>query len=137
MIKANELRIGNYLFMPFTSENVKVTGLALKEEKTQVMYIQSNFGISQYFALPEQYSPIELTEEWLLKAGFTAFKTNPYWYRIGFNGKTLNVSINGAVEIENFNRDFIQFSDICDHVHQLQNLYFALTGSELVFSTEP
>ena len=142
MIKASELRIGNYLFMPFTSENVKVTGLALKEEKTQVMYIQSNFGTSQYFALPEQYSPIELTEELLLKFGFnTEYKKGyigkdpeeacacdfvlAYPYRMG------EWQTYFAWEFDNY-----KFQQL-EYVHELQNLYFALTGSELVFSTEP
>ena len=138
MIKSNELRIGNYLFMPFTSENVKVTGLALKEEKTQVMYIQSNFGTSQYFALPEQYSPIELTEELLLKFGFnTEYKKGyigkdpeeacacdfvlSYPYRMG------EWQTYFAWEFDNY-----KFQKL-EYVHELQNLYFALTGSELVF----
>ena len=134
-LSAKDLRIGNYLFMPFTSENVKVTGLALKEEKTQVMYIQSKFGTSQYFALPEQYSPIELTEELLLKIGFNEegkidnenYVFDVYFYdcwRIDFREKLgygdTDINLTGYWKL-----------------HELQNLYFALTGSELVFSTEP
>jgi hypothetical protein len=56
------------------------------------------------------YKPILLTEEWLLKFGFVKDKlTNYDWYKGDFE---------------------ICIHDI-KHVHQLQNLYHALTGEEL------
>lgn len=139
MIKTNELRIGNYLFIPFTSENVKVTGLALKEEKTQVIYIQSNFGTSQYFALPEQYSPIELTEELLLKLGFIIFgehKNNIIYVVKGIFliFDKIESKYYFAPQPTTLNSPIFYYQ----YVHQIQNLFFSLIGEELVFSsTEP
>ena len=134
MIKPNELRIGNYLFMPFTSENVKVTGLALKEEKTQVMYIQSKFGASQYFALPEQYSPIELTKEIVLNSNIKAD------FRTCYRGDFANVKIGGQRMYYFCDTNTFEFSDndhVLKYLHEFQNLFFSLCGEDLVFSTEP
>ena len=50
----------------------------------------------------------------------------------------LNISDIGYVEIEDIDRTVIELSQICEYIHQVQNLYFALCGEELVFSsTEP
>ena len=72
------------------------------------------------------YKPIPLTEEWLLKFGFE-------------NYDSLKFSINDllVVDLHDFTFGVNRF-DVCwldnkntIHVHQLQNLYFALTGKEL------
>ena len=78
------------------------------------------------FPLPKGWKaePIPLTEEWLLKFGFDS-KT-----LIFRNGNFTMTWGNGG--------DYIDFQTIAGsymihvaHVHQLQNLYFALTGEEL------
>jgi hypothetical protein len=62
--------------------------------------------------------PIILTEEWLLKLGFDI--NIPYgWFYRGFK---LN---------KNFSYELIGDAIKIKYVHQLQNLYFALTGEEL------
>jgi hypothetical protein len=75
--------------------------------------------------------PIPLTEEWLLKFGF--IKKNGY----GFIKKDLAGNIFYSVETkEHF---MFQYHDLrikIKHVHQLQNIYFALTGEELIFKSE-
>lgn len=109
MIKANELRIGNLVHTNF-------------EREKQITDIKPIDFRENYLNL---YDPIPLTEEWLLKFGFEkenilsdgtiSFKFNPYFY---FN----------PLKKEGY---------ICIHtppikyVHQLQNLYFSLTGEEL------
>ena len=72
------------------------------------------------------FKPIPITEEWLLKFGFfksqdidTIFglKLNDFWY------------INEFQIRNNFNSILLDFE--LKYVHQLQNLYFALTGTHL------
>lgn len=101
-MKANELRIGNWVF---NGRNIRVI-------PTQIEW----FSEGVYDLLP-----IPLTEEWLLKFGFEqnklSAKHNSFiWYEnhIGIKG------LLGVVKPYE-----------CKHVHQLQNLYFALTGEEL------
>ncbi len=69
------------------------------------------------------YQPITLTEEWLLKFGFekrSIIQENDSYY---LNGEIVWVTKKGFRYFQNRN--------IIQHVHQLQNLYFALTGEEL------
>ena len=82
---------------------------------------------------------IPLTEEWLLKLGFENL----------INGFHKNISIDQelSINIKTFEifvfrndpihggTDFIGLNSI-QHVHQLQNLYFALTGNELTLQGE-
>ncbi len=73
------------------------------------------------------FKPIPLTEEWLLKFGFVqsqdidtifGLKLNDFWYINEFQIRNKFNSILLDVELK--------------YVHQLQNLYFALTGTHLI-----
>jgi hypothetical protein len=115
-MKANELRIGNFVMRP-NFPNYEVVDWKLIAKIAQV---------------PDWYIPIPLTEEWLLKFGFEKDKINSSIYpNYNFNGFGLFNSIGvpwewDLVRGSNYIRNKIQY------VHQLQNLYFALTGQELI-----
>ena len=129
MIKANELRIGNCVKL-----NNSYTTLVPRDFQR---YCKS-FGIF------EEFEPIELSEEWLLKAGFKYKKYHPT--TIGSadvfgSGLYVSQMINNGFSLV-FQTDkksfYFEFSDrYIKYVHELQNIYFALTGVELVFTTEP
>ena len=114
MIKANELRIGNYVF---------------DKLKQCLIKIHSANGISNVESNPNEYNPVEITEEMLLKLGFD--KKN--------NGELINSGY--SITFSTFGYPHFWISEfsyiIILYIHELQNLYFALTGSELFFSTEP
>ena len=67
-----------------------------------------------------EYKPIPLTEEWLLKFGFDSMFSGAGYHKNG-------------VEIGNNHNGFyiLATSYQIEFIHQLQNLYFALTGEEL------
>ena len=69
----------------------------------------------------EWYTPIPLTKEWFLKFGFKKEgNTAKYW--------TL-----GTVDLWEISGTYVNDLDYeVKYVHQLQNLYFALTGEELI-----
>ena len=72
--------------------------------------------------------PIPLTEEWLLKFGFKK-DTMSFW------GGWLSPSfdLGSQLRIRTYSEDTYQMREVrLKHVHQLQNLYFALTGEELI-----
>ncbi len=90
--------------------------------------------------LPEKHGfrPIPITEEWLIRFGFlndgVTFKISTSRIRL------ILFKINSANEYNNNCNEFTatvyqskQSIEICrvKHVHQLQNLFFALTGEEL------
>jgi hypothetical protein len=128
-MKSTELRIGNYL--QGKTRFVKVTKI----------YSEHAIGIGSgdpYYVSGENpcLTPIPLTEEWLLKFGFkknidTSYSRNDISLFIDKRLKT-NLFLQ-----ENMN-DFKWFGYECkiQYVHQLQNLYFALTGEELTINEQ-
>ena len=63
-------------------------------------------------------TPVPLTEEWLIKFGFEKAYETCYQYKdFILNDKFIMMDIDITIQLK--------------HVHQLQNLYFALTGEEL------
>lgn len=115
-MKANELRIGNYY-------------LDFDDEIQQIEMIQPfMFGFKYRWEWEKYIKPIPLTEEILLKCGFVQCE-NEYWYTNGILNLSLPIgtfSINGSKNSE----AVIRINPI-KHLHQLQNLYFALTNEEL------
>lgn len=132
-MKTNDLRIGN---------------LVLNEDG----------GVCKLFNIHEGYinhKPIPLTEEWLLKFGFTknsqfdfdlyeVLKHKDEYNEFGYGSNEMQFAIcledNIEFQIEHhryFDNKRLDPQNICipirhiKYVHQLQNLYFALTGEEL------
>jgi hypothetical protein len=120
-MKANELRIGNWV-----------------RQRESDTYIQ----IEQYLLCNEElchYQPIKLTEEWLLKFGFAKqdyTMSGCSIYKLG-NIVIMNSFVNPqresmVITIEGISPPTWSLKDLC-FVHQLQNIYFALTGKELTY----
>ena len=124
-MKATELRIGNYHY--YTCEDSlderKKWGEVCQIDSQDLVWLESNQD-------DEDFKPIPLTEEWLLKFGFekltdkkNGFKSNSYTYTKGIlfivhlNDKLLSVNFWQGNEKK--------------YVHELQNLFFVLTGEEL------
>ena len=117
-MKASELRIGNWIKNPV--------------DKQQIIYVTrdaTGFGPireSPQMAHPFAYChPIPLTEEWLEKFGFK--HTDAGWS----NGTRANLikMLSGGYMLPSFGQH--DFVTELKYVHQLQNLFFALTGEEL------
>lgn len=117
MIQTNELRIGNWVKTIYN----ELDYIAITEILDCVIHSNKTKCVS-YSSL----RPIPLTEEILLKCGFEK------------KGSTVYINI-GSIEIgtvANGKRFYIQISSQnitleIKYLHQLQNLYFALTNQEL------
>ena len=122
-MKANELRIGNLIEYRISDRFDK------RKEWWEVSEIDADdiHWLSKVMPEDEDFRAIPITEELLEKLGF---KQNKF-------DKVFEVE-NCQIEIYFFDND-IKCTVCVDsvinknikHVHQLQNLYFALTGSEL------
>ena len=108
-MKANELRIGNWV------NNNPRDGVITVFSNDKCV-IRHKAGIDRAFI--EELEPIPLTEEWLLKF---EFERNKY---------ALNSFIKNDVIISTDKFIYMSRTKL-KYVHQLQNLYFALTGEEL------
>ena len=133
-MKANELRIGNWINCLKIVDGDKIREISCWDFGT---YLSTN---------PEYYSPIPLTEEWLLKFGFEKRDYNRY--RLMFQGSFIQLHNVDESDGEPYTSDGNCTDWVCfyalegdeiitplcypNYVHQLQNLYFALTGEELV-----
>lgn len=130
MISENELRIGNYVSKYVNHircvTGVCVDGTVYLTNKENCETCMSEYTIDELF-------PIPITEEWLVKAGFEFINSerlrhNEFKTLIAF--KHVFKSGFGIVL-----KDFHALPNV-KHVHQLQNLYFALTGEELKFKED-
>ncbi|WBV60257.1 hypothetical protein PFY12_14610 [Chryseobacterium camelliae] len=126
-MEAKELRIGN-LFQ-YDNKVFKV-----KEIRNYI--ISGDRGKGNVDFTIKEISPIELTEEWLLKFGFE--KKAEHNFRLNvFARSIIHAYTHGKVEIELGNRSGYSFGyPQVQYVHQLQNLYFSLVGEELELKTE-
>lgn len=115
MIQANDLRLGNYIYTP---GEVKAKILSIHNLEVGTNY--GTWGI-------HYVDPIQLTWDWLVMFGFT-------------DNDRIGVFINGKYDLEELTEgsgqwefciNEIQTGTILTYVHQLQNLYYALTGQEL------
>jgi hypothetical protein len=122
-MNANELRIGNLFIEKYSKKIIPVLELL---RSGNIVFDFECFGVWQA-------EPIKLTSEWLLKFGFkqTNESEEVEWYRL--NGFDI------ATHEENGDVYFVYQHMVLRHiinVHQLQNLYFALTGTELTYEKE-
>jgi hypothetical protein len=77
-------------------------------------------------------SPIQLTEEWLIKMGFekSVDTTNLFVKIENINEVQYEISFYEKVGCSLYAEEF-WLKDEIKYVHQLQNLYYALTNEEL------
>jgi len=122
-MKAEELRIGNYIYKSLKSGNGRII-----EEKAGCHDIVRIFeGIGSL-----DYSPILLNESWLIKFGFTKtteqiFKEKIVCYELFYNGEAIFFTLDNEIEVM-----FSYYENRkMKYVHELQNAYFSLTGQEL------
>jgi hypothetical protein len=131
-MKANELRIGN-LVKDSGGKILKIDWFErdkVCQRMTLMIEVNHPLMTNEVRPLTERFEfiePIPLTEEWLVKFGFKFTKNgSDIWYKeycfIEFD-KLIKCYIEEG-------RGIICLEHI-KYVHQLQNLYFALTGEEL------
>jgi len=119
MINENELR--NNVLVYRIEENYE----PLKEKKVIAWDTSIWYGIGDCVDRLENYEPIPLTEEWEVKFGFE--QTSEYSIELNISGYCLEVQFKWG------NKTFYNGAEIKPllYVHQLQNLYFSLTQTEL------
>jgi hypothetical protein len=127
---ANQLRIGNlvaYGVRPVPIKSIHTESVLKKEVH---VYVELNENLIHYCIDVSEVKPIPLTEEWLLKFGFE--KTMSWTYAKDLVGNLKLVYYLGE---KGWSIGFKSYSDFPNliHIHQLQNLYFALTGQELTY----
>lgn len=132
-INTTELRIGNLIYTENDNEEdivldlseiiqIDIFGNGRCNINEDIGKRHSNIEDYCYFTNYCKLIPIPLTEEWLFKFGFEGSDIDNY-----------------SIELSNGNFFILDSLDPIArnifYVHQLQNLYFALTGKELIMET--
>lgn len=127
-MNANEFRIGNYVYgieKGFQETAMEIS--SLHSDDTFRLKI-GNSSIGCYSC--KRIKPVRLSIEWLIKFGF---EKHGEWFILDDSKMPANMSINISLihkkTIIGSNEGY-EIQNI-KYVHQLQNLYFALTGEEL------
>lgn len=136
----HELRIGNFFYdhegIPLMCHGVTIANS--KKEPDGRVWDDSDI---RYYLGSSEAEPIPLTEKWIEEFGFELYdylpdddhiyrsykkhKSELIYYFITVNEDSFEFSIARGGDHDSFILANIK------HVHQLQNLYFALTGEEL------
>ena len=130
---SKELRIGNFIRL---KENGNIFDVQIVGTRCESIDVYNNGIYTSYFKNIDYYlDSIPLTEEWLLKFGFERvmptenfYDNDGYAYELNYWGR---IALKNGVLIS----DEYYFLDGLDfdikYVHELQNLYYALTKKEL------
>lgn len=124
MIQATELRIGNWVKVGDIESTVCLI------DHNKFIQLQGNAVVNR----PEQIEPIPLTPEILEKFGFEESYKSSYTHSFDFKQNTCFGAgwnlVNNHFHIRYKGEQFTNIK----YLHQLQNLYFALTSEELIIN---
>ena len=123
-MKANELRIGNLVKDSIGVIEISITGESYFEKPIY------DFGKIEFASI---YEPILLTEKWLLKFGFEKKENGLFTKKLEYIYNSLKYCDDYKIWIYYNDDNDAACNAIADlnYVHELQNLYFALTKEEL------
>jgi len=135
-MKVRELRIGNLVkcTLDAASEinetcHIEDRPSLINNEHFEILKVDVSgdleilIGIEPIEVELKEIDPIPLTEEWLIKFGFKNWGDKYTWSTKARGGVIVHKRKRGWVVRKNM--------PIIEYVHQLQNIYFALTGKEL------
>lgn len=120
-MKIQELRIGNYI----QRNGIACTVELINGETDDVYFLGKDFYSNSNVRYIE---PIYLNKDWLFKFGFKIYEFDNKANQFRFKDRLI-------VYRDGFLYDY-GTSVKLEFVHQLQNLYFALTGAELTCEKE-
>ena len=135
-MKANELRVTN--FVNYKSKFLPVMMIGIDS-----VFLVDRDG-NELTVRFKDIEPILLTEEWLGKFGFddSGYKSGYIGIDFKSGGTTLDFVLTKPGVMGEWSKEYSfelrnnRFKNI-ESVHQLQNLFFALSGKELEFSEKP
>lgn len=143
-MEAKELRLNNLVYV-YNDRLSSVDSIGHNVLWVEILEPEEDESIMKEVS-KDVISPILLNEEWLVRFGFKFIKNDyigysenimfngDYWYNI--KNKTIHSSdwlcpLEYLINIPSNEGGAINIAKDIEYVHQLQNLYFALTGEEL------
>ena len=122
-MEASELRIGNWVRLVSKDKDFEITS-----------GYEIDLGTESC-----DFEPIPLTEEWLERFGFKEFidfgSHTGHYDKLPLCGFSYSINTKKVMVMHKGNGISHWIDLKVEYVHQLQNLYFALTGEELTIKT--
>jgi hypothetical protein len=128
MLKVSELRLGNLIF-----HNGEVMPVVQIERRYKTIYSLNYIDVDERI-IGDHFQPIPLTPEWLERCGFVStLSGDDFHSEIIWDDPKSDYHYCEAGYFIDKSGDYGYYCDIGDiqYLHQLQNLYYALTGEEL------
>lgn len=118
MTNKNELRIGNYVSYSYKGNLCIMEIIEIGE-----IYCKCKYGKIKFLACSyDELIPVPIDETWLTNFGYSLITENNY-------------AVLGHLIWKLEDRFYCNKNGIhIKYIHQLQNLYFALTGKELILN---
>lgn len=127
-MNASELRIGNFVYWPTDEGGQECQVDGVKTHISETIFFKDRFIGAQADAV----KPIPLTVDWLKRFGFDFVNNWGYSKMINEDGDMIGYYSNRYFLIPEDAPIIGYWVNVkIEYVHQLQNLYFALTGEEL------
>jgi hypothetical protein len=126
-MKASELRLGN--FLQSDTNIIKIVGVVKKD----IYYYHNKKNLYVLELNNLNFQPLELTEEWLLRMGFEKKENGLFTKKLEYIYNSIKYCEDYKIWIYYNDDNDAACNSIADlnFVHELQNLYFALTKKEL------
>jgi len=128
LISKNDFRVGNFFNGTYENEiNNKIETVVCEilgyDPFSDYYWVENKEGIVDF----RNFQKIHLTKKWLLKFGFTQEENGKF-----FKNDILSISIGECFYVfSNLGSGEARIKSNLKYVHELQNLYFGLTGHEL------
>lgn len=123
-MKPEELRIGNFIRSEIANQDMTICEVHQGNVMFHPLFKKVDSSQKPFMSLMVYLKPIPLTEEWLEKFGLEPVIGNEW-------GDDLLCFEWADEELIYTAGEGLALSPWIKYVHQLQNLYFALTGKEL------
>lgn len=129
-MKTTELRIGSWIY-----------GRDLLFGDKVAIQVKSSADLCNIENLPDEFEPIPLDKKWLRKFGFDDWDYEDIYIGIDVNNSNFVLSKPKKYEfmknyLWEYKADMWQKYVELQYVHQLQNLFFVLTGKELTIKDD-
>lgn len=123
---------GNYIYGNYENEeNEKINSVVCEiigyDPFDDYYWVKNKEGIEEFC----DFEPIPLTEEWLLKFGFEKSNNNTEFYTFDLSKLSIHLKSKQYADGRTYFNSWCIIEKQIEYVHQLQNLYFALTQEEL------
>ena len=131
-ITTSDLRLGNWLY--YTKETMfPMQVYALGNDWVQLDFEGNESDVFEN--TDKEIYPIPITKELIVKSLNSEILGDDYSVKLGdYRYIYFRINNDGYISIDFFNYDDNSENEICDgirYVHELQNIYHALTGNEL------